>query len=243
VRFGLAGKIFVASTLLVVAVLGISFGVGRALAATRRAVENQLSSRTHGLATAAGVSASVPQYRARLLNAGRHNDALDQANDVRSLAGAAWVLVTDAEGILIARTDQPEVEGIDVSRGALIAKALSGDTASGAFADDVNHKLFEAVSIPLRADARAAPQGALVATYELNDSLAQTIKEATNSEVVFFGLDTLNRPFVVGSTMPREQTGPALAARGGSCFTPAGLSCSRRQACPVRGRPPSTARP
>src|SRR5438876_6471028 len=93
--FGLTAKIFIASTLLVVAVLGISFGVtsiqanrtadasiGRALAATRRAVENQLSSRTHGLATAAGVSASVPQYRARLLNAGRHNDALDQANDV-----------------------------------------------------------------------------------------------------------------------------------------------------------------
>src|SRR5262249_2907831 len=55
-----------------------------------------------------------------------------------------------------------------------------------------------------------APQGVLVAAYELDDSLARAIKQATNSDVVFFALDTLNHPMLVASTLPRDQVAPAL---------------------------------
>ncbi|HET7790895.1 MAG TPA: protein kinase [Gemmatimonadales bacterium] len=221
--FGLAGKIFLASTLLVVAVLGVTFGVTslqanrtadlsiqRALANTRGAVGTSLAARARALAAGARASASVSQYRERLL--GKHDPALDQANEVKDLAGAAWVLVTNADGILIARTDLPQQADVDVSHGALIADALSGEPATGAFADDVNHRLYMAVSLPLRADTTSAPQGALVAAYELNDSLAAAIKQGTNSDVVFFAFDTLNHPYVVGSTLPRDSVAPALAA-------------------------------
>src|SRR3989442_13174552 len=69
-----------------------------------------------------------------------------------------------------------------------------------------------AVAIPLRASPDAAPHGSLVAAYEVNDTLAQEIKQATGSDVVFFALDTLDRPRVVGSTLPREEIEPALVA-------------------------------
>src|SRR2546427_9381297 len=72
VRFGLAAKIFFASTLLVVAVLGASFGitalsatrtadagVARALAGTRSAVANLLAARTRMLAGLSAVSAEI----------------------------------------------------------------------------------------------------------------------------------------------------------------------------------------
>src|SRR6059036_449783 len=221
--FGLTAKIFVASTLLVVAVLGITFGVTsiqanrtadasihRALLGTRRAVDDYLAARTRTLGRASTVATDVPQYRQRLLNEGSRADALDQADDIRGLVGAAWVLVTNSDGILIARTDYREQYDRDLSIAPLVANALSGEQTSGAWLDDVRGTMYLAVGTPLRDRPTAAPLGALVATYQIDDSLAGAIKQATNSDVVFFALDTLNNPVVVGRTVPAQDIAPAL---------------------------------
>lgn len=221
--FGLTAKIFVASTLLVVAVLGITFGVTsvkanhtadasihRALLSTRRAVDDYLSARTRTLGRASTVATDVPQYRQRLLNQRARAEALDQADDIRGLIDAAWVLVTNSDGILIARTDYREQYDRDLSIAPLVANALSGDQTSGAWLDDVRGTMFMAIGTPLRDRPTAAPLGALVATYQVDDSLAEAIKQATNSDVVFFALDTLNKPVVVGSTLPAQDIAPVL---------------------------------
>jgi hypothetical protein len=231
VRFGLAGKIFVASALLVAAVLGLTFGVTsfqanrtadasirRALGNTRTAVEASLAARTRTLGRASTVATDVPQYRERLLQRDRA-EALDQANDVRDLIGAAWVLVTDNEGILVARTDYPEQFDRDLSGAPLVANALSGEASSGAWLDDVRSRLFIAVGTP-RAHRGRGGAGALVATYEVNDTLAQAIRQATNSDVVFFALDTLNQPYVVGARC-RATSRPGVARRGTPTCWPA----------------------
>jgi serine/threonine-protein kinase len=162
------------------------------------------------------VSAQVPQFRERLLTSRDRQNILDQADEYRDLIGAAWILVANRDGILLARTEYPDEYDIDVSRGALIANALSGDQTSGAFIDDRDPeavKLYMAVATPL-ASRGAAPQGVLVAAYALDDSLAQAIKQATNSEVVFFALtsDSVPRPVPVGGTLPASEVGPALAS-------------------------------
>ena len=224
-RFGLATRIFVGCALLVVAVLGATFGVTtlranrtadesihRALVTTRRAVTDYLGARTRTLAGLSQVSARVPQFRERLLASRERANVLDQAQEYRDLIGAAWILVTDDRGILLARTDYPGQYDLDLSRGALIGGALSGSQTQGAWLDDVAHKLFVAVATPLAASAQATPQGVLVAAYALDDSLAQAVKQATNSDVVFFALDTLSHPFVVGSTLPRDEVAAALTA-------------------------------
>ena len=226
--FGLFAKVFFASALLVVAVLGITFGVTslqanrtadasiqRALSNTRSAVGAYLAARTRTFAGMSAVSAEVPQFRERLLTSRDRQNVLDQADEYRDLIGAAWVLVANRDGILLARTDYPEEYDIDVSRGALVANALSGEQTSGAFIDDRDPdavKLYLAVATPL-ASRGAAPQGVLVAAYALDDSLAQAIKQATNSEVVFFALtnDSVPRPLVVGGTLPAAEVGAALA--------------------------------
>ncbi len=209
-------------------VLGLTFGVTslqanrtadasiqRALSNTRGAVDAFLMGRTRTFAGMSAVSAQVPQFRERLLTSRDRQNVLDQAEEYRDLIGAAWILVTNRDGILLARTDYPEEYDIDVSRGALIANALSGEQTSGAFIDDRDTsavRLFMAVATPL-ASRGAAPQGVLVASYALDDSLAQTIKQATNSEVVFFALtnDSVPRPVVVGGTLPAAEVGPVLA--------------------------------
>ena len=221
--FGLTAKIFLASALLVVAVLGITFGVTsiqanrtadasihRALLGTRRAVDDYLAARTRTLGRASTVATDVPQYRQRLLNHRDRAEVLDQADDVRGLIGAAWVLVTNSDGILIARTDYREQFDRDLSIAPLVANALSGEQTSGAWLDDVQGTMFIAIGTPLRDRPTSAPLGALIATYQIDDSLARAIKQATSSDVVFFALDTLDQPVVVGSTLPAEAIAPVL---------------------------------
>ena len=224
-RVGLGAKIFVAATLSIAAVLGVTLGlttvqadrtadqsIRRALTGVRRGVQAFLAGRTATFMGMSGVSAEVPQFRERLLKSAERSNVLDQAAEYRQLLGAAWVLVTNERGILVARTDYPAQFDIDLSRGALVAGALSGESSSGAWLDDRLHRLFIAVAVPLRASAAAVPQGALVAAYAIDDTLAQQIKQATTTDVVFFALDTLARSYVVGSTLPRDEVGPALAA-------------------------------
>src|SRR3989454_759400 len=162
--------------------------IHRALLATRRAVDDYLAARTRTLGRASTVATDVPQYRQRLLNQRARAEALDQADDIRGLIDAAWVLVTNAEGILIARTDYREQYDRDLSIAPLVANALSGEQTSGAWLDDVRGTMFMAIGTPLRDRPTAAPLGALIATYPIDDSLATAIKQATNSDVVFFAL-------------------------------------------------------
>ena len=77
--------------------------------------------------------------------------------------------------------------------------------------DSAAIRLYVAVATPLAARG-AAPQGVLVAAYALDDSLAAALKQATNSDVVFFAFRRDNVPVVVGSTVPRTEVGTALAA-------------------------------
>src|SRR6058998_950345 len=201
-RLGLGAKIFIAATLSVAGVLGVTLGltslqanrtadesIRRALAGVRRGVQAFLAGRTATFAGMSAVSAQVPQFRERLLKASERSNVLDQAEEHRRLLGAAC---------------------------ALIANALSGDETSGAWLDERRRKLFMAVAVPLRASPQAAPQGSLVAAYAIDDTLARQIKQATTTDVVFFALDTLNRPYIVGSTLPREAVEPALVADTGA---------------------------
>src|SRR5438094_653406 len=228
-RIGLGAKIFIAATLSVAGVLGVTLGltslqanrtadesIRRALAGVRRGVQAFLAGRTATFAGMSAVSAEVPQFRERLLKAAERSNVLDQAEEHRRLLGAAWVLITDEHGVLVARTDYPTESDIDLSRGALIAGALSGDETSGAWVDERRRKLFMAVAVPLRASSQAAPQGSLIAAYAIDDTLAHQIRQATTTDVVFFALDSLNRPYIVGSTLPREAVEPALVADTGA---------------------------
>src|SRR2546427_8401783 len=110
--FGLTAKIFVASALLVVAVLGITFGVTsiqanrtadasihRALLATRRAVDDYLAARTRTLSRASTVATAGPHYGQRPLNQGDRAEHLDQPDDGAGLIGPAGVLWPTTGGV------------------------------------------------------------------------------------------------------------------------------------------------
>ncbi len=225
---GLAARIFIASTVVVVAVLMASLGltflqarrtadaaIGTVLRRNRIGLATQLRARADGLAGMSAVSAGVPQFRERLVGDPDLANRVDQAEEYRDLVGAAWVLVTDAEGVLLARTDYPRESGADLSRGALIADALGGEQTRGTFIDDRDPdstRLFFAVATPLASEG-AAPQGVLVTSFALDDSLAADLAEQMGADLAFFALDRGGTPVVVASTLPREAVAGTLAAR------------------------------
>src|SRR6266576_2971251 len=181
-RLGLRAKIFIAATLVVMGALGVTLGltslvanrtadesIRHAVAGVRRGVQAFLTGRTTAFAGMSALSAQVPQFRERLLNASERSNVLDQAEQYRRLLGAAWVLVTDERGVLVARTDYPSQFDVNFSRGALISNALSGEPTNGAWLDEERRRLFIAV-------------------------------------------DTLKRPYIVGTTLPRDVIEPALVA-------------------------------
>src|SRR5207245_5663828 len=163
--------------------------IRHAVAGVRRGVQAFLTGRTTAFAGMSALSAQVPQFRERLLNASERSNVLDQAEQYRRLLGAAWVLVTDERGVLVARTDYPSQVDVNFSRGALISNALSGEPTNGAWLDEERRRLFIAVAVPLRASPTESPRGALVAAYAIDDALAEQIKQATATDVVFFALD------------------------------------------------------
>jgi serine/threonine-protein kinase len=226
--FGLAARIFVTSTVVVVAVLMASLGltflqarrtadeaIGTVLRRNRIGLATQLRARADGLAGMSAVSAGVPQFRERLVGDPDLANRVDQAEEYRDLVGAAWVLVTDAEGVLLARTDYPQESGADLSRGALIADALGGEQTRGAFIDDRDPdstRLFFAVATPLTSEG-AAPQGVLVTSFALDDNLAADLAGQMGADLAFFALDRGGKPVVVASTLPRDAVAGALAVR------------------------------
>jgi hypothetical protein len=218
-------RVAAGAALSLAALLGVTLGLatleanrladaslGRGLADVRRGVQALLTARAANLAAMGHVSVEVPQFRERLLKTDERAAVLEQAAACRQLLRAAWVLVTNQRGILVARTDYPEEVDVDLSRGALVAGAMSGESSSGAWLDERLHELFMAVAVPIRASPSATPEGTLVAAYAIDDSLAFEIKRATASDVVLFARDTLGRPYVVGGTLPRDAVDAALAA-------------------------------
>src|SRR3989454_1266707 len=175
-RLGLAAKIFLGSTLLVVTVLGASLGITalsatrtadaaieRALTGTRRAIANLLATRTRTLAEMSAVSAGVPQFRDGLNASRERADILHQAQEYRDLIGAAWVLVTNEAGGVLARTDYPAQGRRDPASRALVAGAPSGVPGSGAWLDHVTGPPYQAGATPPPPSREAAPPGVLLA--------------------------------------------------------------------------------
>src|SRR2546425_3243768 len=113
------------------------------------------------------VSAGVPQFREGLSASRERADILHQAQEYRDLIGAAWVLVTNEAGMLLAPTDAPHQVDRDLSSGALVAGALSGAQGSGAWRGDVTGRVYQTGAPPPPPSRAAAPPGVLAPAHTL----------------------------------------------------------------------------
>ncbi len=110
------------------------------------------------------------------------NSILDLARDTEESIKSNFIIVTDAEGVILARTDKPGVSGQSLENVPLISSALEGDEVSGLMLE--NQNLYHAIALPVvTGDIITA---ALAVGYSINDALVTQLKEYTHSEAAFF---------------------------------------------------------
>jgi HAMP domain-containing protein len=222
---GIAGRVFLFTAAIVCAVLAAALAVashsGRRAAreAERRGLEQAadltaqlLAGRGRSLGGGARVFVQGPYFRA-LVAERRPDDILDQALEAAEQLGADWVFITDERGLLLAKSDEPGVQGVPMAGIPLVAGALEGRTTSG-YGVSRDTLLFQTVALPIVVPG-AAPVGVLVATKLIDRQMALDVRAATNSDVVFYTLDAAGAPHVAATSLAdAAQASAALPAVG-----------------------------
>jgi HAMP domain-containing protein len=254
--FGITLKIFLATALVVAVVVGVTLVVTAQLA--RRNAERALDRRLQNtaevarrfieaenakLASGAAAAAQNPSFIAQVTSGGANS--LDAANTYQEVLGSDFTLLTDRQGVLLARTDRPGAAGDSLGNSPLVGGALEGSQVAG-YINQADERLYLAVATPLKdlgslgggaiGATAGVIQAVLVSAHQINDSLAIEVKRSTGSEIVFYVLDENNRPKVMATSVPRS---PALdSAIAGAVHTDAmaGDSSARAEAV-IAGAP------
>ncbi|HEY8197433.1 MAG TPA: protein kinase [Gemmatimonadales bacterium] len=229
-RLPLGTKIFLGTALVVTLVLGAALLVTKrqadraadsaslqAVRATQAAIRDALEGRSHTLLQLTAALVQVPVYVSRIGESVRtrtRSDLLDQADELKTQIGADWVLITDPRGVLEAWTSQRDLFDQDFSRGALIGRALEGRTTAGVWIEPgpTGDQLYQAVALPVASPGSATTLAVVSAALKIDTAFASRLRRHTNSEIVFFTIDTLGVPQLAVSTLAGNEV--ATAVRG-----------------------------
>jgi serine/threonine-protein kinase len=246
--FGLTLKVFAATALVVVAVLGVAIlitatvasstaerALDEALRNTGEVARQNIEAENAKLAAGAAAAAQAPTFIAAVV-VGNPGDVLDQAGVYKDILHSSYTLITNNVGVLIARTDRPGASGDSLGGSPLVGGALEGNQVAG-YVNKADQKLFLAVATPLKDLATGVVQAVLLSADEVTDSTADAVKRATGSQIVFYVLDADGRPVVAAASVSRS---PALdsAVRGAvTAEMAAGGSARTRTEAVIDGTP------
>ncbi len=218
-RFGLSTKIFLSFAAVVTAVLAVTFyvtsrasradaerAIQAGLAVTNQRIEEQLQARQKELQRGLTVFATNPIVVTTIVSDTSGADARDQAIQAADQAHAKWVQVIDAQGVRMAKSDDPGASRNRIPS-PLVDSALAGTAAAG-FGVMGDTTVIQVVTVPMLRDQAntAGVVGVLMAAIPVTDSLAVLIGRSTGSEVAFYTVDSTGRiPHVAGSTIKAEQ--------------------------------------
>ena len=242
-RLPLGTKIFLGTALVVTLVLGVALLVTKrqadraadaaslqAVQATQAAIRDALDGRSQTLLQLTAALVQVPVYVSRIgesVRTGERADLLDQADELREQIGAEWVLITDPSGVLRAWTSQRDLFDQAFSGGALIGRALAGRTTAGLWIEpgDAGDELYQAVAMPVASPGSATTLAVVSAALKIDTAFAGRLRRHTNSEIVFFSIDTLGVLQLAVSTLPGPEV--EAAVRSISSEAPDSTSQSR----------------
>ncbi|HEY5906410.1 MAG TPA: protein kinase, partial [Vicinamibacteria bacterium] len=144
--------------------------------------------------------------------------------------GADFILATDAEGIVLARSDRAGVKGEDLSKDPIVMRPLEGDESATVWRQ--GDALFHAVSVPV--STQGSLVGVLVAGYGINEALASQMQKLSHSEVAFLAQAAGQSPQFSVSSLGRKEEAfkaalslPQLATGGSNTSFPLDLGGER----------------
>ena len=121
---------------------------------------------------------------------------LDLARQRQTDLKSDFIIVTDASGVILARTDKPTSRGQNIANNTLVKQALDGDEVTGLWLEGKN--LYSAVTLPTITGDRIT--GVLVVSYAINEAVATEIKNLTHSEIAVTLQPGNEPPILIAST-------------------------------------------
>jgi class 3 adenylate cyclase/tRNA A-37 threonylcarbamoyl transferase component Bud32 len=109
--------------------------------------------------------------------------------------GYDFAIVLDTVGKVIARTDNPNASGQDLSRRPLVAKALQESEGEGVWRE--GDRLYYAVAVALRRDIDF---GYLITGFAIDDATVKALNEISGSDIALVTLGA--KPKVIATTLP-----------------------------------------
>ncbi len=179
--------------------------IGNALTETLTAFDNFQEDRYTKLKLANNLIAQYPYFQAYIAEADT-DSILDLVQQEQPKTKSDFIIVTDPEGIILARTDKPAMKGRNIANISLMQEALNGDEVSGLWVE--GHELYDAVALPvITGDSMTA---CLAVGYSINDAFAAEIKNLTHSETAFFLTDQKD-PLLIATTVSGQKNDLASA--------------------------------
>ena len=143
---------------------------------------------------------ALTAYVSEAAGAGDNVSVLDLLEERQNDLGFDFAIVLDPEGRVVARTDDPNATGADLSSRPLVKKAIDELEAVGFWEQD--GRLFNAVAVPLAADRLLV--GFLIAGFAIDDVAALDIRRVSEAEVAFLvnaGSGGNQAPRIAASTL------------------------------------------
>lgn len=218
--------LLVAITLLVAAIVGatafaVVHVIGNAerrdlassLERSRHVFEDMLDSRMATLRADCHVVANEPRLRATVATQDISRETvLGVISELRTSIGSDLLLLTDGQGLLVADTSQPDAEGYDMSKDAVIASALAkGDGAAVWIAPDKRAYQVHGCRI----DFGDHTVGVVAIGQAFDDAAAKVVHLQTGSSVIVAidGRTTASSPLSGGGHVPAEVPGATSNVR------------------------------
>ncbi len=175
-------------------------------AAAQAAVQEQRLERLRLLSRLFAADPYLVAYLSEASTSGDTASILDLLKDERQAdLGYDFAIVLDTQGRVIARTDNPNAAGQDLSKRSLVAKALTDFEGEGVWVE--GDRLYYAVAVGVRRDVDF---GYLITGFAIDDATVRSLNEISGSDIALITLG--EKPKVVATTLP-----PAVArSLGGS---------------------------
>ncbi len=217
----LTSKIFLATAAIVAAVLGATLvltgisanraaerAVNKALATTQEQVRTQLAERAKTLQGNAQTFVGASTFFSLIQTAiktKQYGDVLDQAMEGADRTGAKWVQITDADGVRIAKSDEPLAPQDSLGGSALIGKVLQDGLPISGYGNPTDTSLIQAVSVPIIGPG-GTPIGVLMAVLPVDSTFATNVRNASGGEtdIAVYALDQAGKPHLAGSSLGRS---------------------------------------
>jgi eukaryotic-like serine/threonine-protein kinase len=219
----LTTRIFLSSAGIVIVVMAVTLivtqrraqqaaelSIQRELSSTESRVNELLVAQRERLAARMEAHVLGPDFRSNIETPRDSGDYFDFAQVAAQELDATWVQLINADGVRLARSDQPSASRDTLLGSPLVRQALEGQVARG-FGVSGDSALIQTVAVPIETANRRL-FGVLMAASVVKDSIAREVGTTTKSDVYFYVTDSLGKPRVAAATATGRRSSEAILA-------------------------------